>query len=242
MDPALLSTLHAHQQHFFSLPPEVQNSAMLMHQQSMALLNVQQTEATPGKEGDAGTVSTCPAYYLSASDRQPEEQAADGSGLPMPPSSTATSSHPGQLVQGPVPALQQQMHLMPFYSAAAMHPGFMVPPPGMAIPAPEQCSPHAKLQMPSSDAQAQAAASVPSPGVPARGAYSQQAEQALKVGAADASKSNSQLIPAAYEGASPETKQGLSSGVTSDPQKILLDVNCSTVCETDVAGAADGGS
>jgi hypothetical protein len=238
MDPALLSTLHAQQQHFFSLPPEVQNSAMLMHQHSMALLNVQHMEGHPGKDSDANAASTAAAFNQHSADRQTGELGSEG--VPGPPSSHAPSTHlhSGQLVAAPIPALHQQMQLMPFYGAA-MHPGFMAPPPGMAIPAPDLPPPHGKLHPPCSDAQVPAANSLPSPVVPRSHTYAHPADQPLD-GTAEGSKSNALFIPPPCDGAvdMAQAKPELQSAVNPDPRKDALDVNCLAVPDMDGIGAS----
>lgn len=126
LDPAILSSLHAQQQHFFGLQHDAQSRAMLMQQQQQQHLALFGAQPPDAKGADVKPMLP---------------PTSDGTGsVPVPPvthsemAAAAAAARAGHFLPGQM-TLHQQMQFMPFYGA--MHPGFVVPPPGMAIPAPE---------------------------------------------------------------------------------------------------------
>jgi hypothetical protein len=141
LDPALLSSLQAQHQHFFRLQPGIQNS-MLM-QPGLSHFSMPSLEGMAHRDGSAGVCKSEAGLLLGMGMDGATHGGSDMHAL------HALASEGSQLGAG-VPrdlsaasfaaiqqhALQQHAHLLPFYEAH-LHTGFMVPPPGMAIPAPE---------------------------------------------------------------------------------------------------------
>ena len=159
IDAAILSSLQA--RHVFGVPPELQGTmpahaglpsfagptlASPTYAQAHAHAQAQAQVHVPGAgHPGAGLAGGKPSEGFA-----PDSKAVSGGHAESMPGfgvdiSTAAAM-PGDPSTASFAALQQHAHLLPFYGGH-IHPGFMVPPPSMAVPAPE-ISPVASIQAP----------------------------------------------------------------------------------------------